>query len=104
MQRLHLGQQVTEMLAVAALLAVPVELRLRRTGERSRCKRLVDPRSEGAFERRGQHADAGFGRRTVDVVVIEQLAGEGPQPRSDIATRAWLSAVPSPSRSSQPLL
>ena len=77
------------MLAVPALLAVPAESRSS-AGRASvaRASTSSTRADQRALERRRQHADAGFGRRAIDVVVGEHLAGEGPQPRERRPRRA----------------
>jgi hypothetical protein len=80
LEDLHLGEQVAEMLGVPALPAaglhpcVAVEDRQCRLGQHLRYPLVPAVRACGR-----KYAEATCGDLAVDVVVGEQLAGEGPQ-------------------------
>ena len=104
LQGLHLREQVAEVLAVLAALAVPRVRRRRRAARAS-------PRASTASMRADQPAAIAASGGAMPAAAIsridrigdEQLGRETPELVERALVRArWLSAVPSPSRTSQP--
>src|SRR6185436_5554484 len=78
-KKLHLGEQVAEMLGMVAPLAVPGVADVRRSFQRRLAQHVVDARGPARFELSQRRRDACASHFLVDLVSRKELTREAPQ-------------------------